>query len=81
LVIRGRLRAWRRRRCKHSDTITVRTAGMERMVCEACGNVSFEALSGSVDQPSRSSFARAYENDGKHAAQDFGLAEEVRHPR
>ncbi|MDP9495125.1 MAG: hypothetical protein M3P87_07785 [Actinomycetota bacterium] len=27
--------------CKHETVMVVRTAGMERMVCESCGHVSF----------------------------------------
>lgn len=28
-------------RCTHSKTIIVRSAGMERIVCQGCGHVSF----------------------------------------
>ncbi len=37
--------------CPHSETLTTITAGVERIVCEACGHLSFsfpEALSGPV---------------------------------
>lgn len=27
--------------CKHEKVMVVRTAGMERIVCESCGHVSF----------------------------------------
>lgn len=27
--------------CRHDKVMVVRTAGMERMVCESCGHVSF----------------------------------------
>lgn len=27
--------------CRHLETMVVRSAGMERLVCEACGHVSF----------------------------------------
>lgn len=29
------------RGCKHQDTIVVRSVGMERIVCEDCGHISF----------------------------------------
>lgn len=44
--------------CEHLPTVTVRNSGIERTVCETCGNVSFrgvEGLSGTVD---RSQFER-----------------------
>jgi hypothetical protein len=28
-------------RCRHQETIVVRSSGMERIVCESCGHVSF----------------------------------------
>jgi hypothetical protein len=28
-------------RCRHQKTIVVRSSGMERIVCEGCGRVSF----------------------------------------
>jgi hypothetical protein len=39
--------------CEHLSTVIVRNSGIERTVCEACGNVSFrgiEGLSGTVDR-------------------------------
>jgi len=27
--------------CRHPQTIVVRSAGMERIVCESCGHISF----------------------------------------
>lgn len=27
--------------CRHEKVVVVRTAGMERIVCESCGHVSF----------------------------------------
>jgi hypothetical protein len=47
--------------CEHLSTVIVRNSGIERTVCEACGNVSFrgiEGLSGTVD---RSRFERDIE--------------------
>lgn len=28
-------------RCEHQNTSTIRSVGVERIVCDACGNVSF----------------------------------------
>jgi hypothetical protein len=39
--------------CLHTETISTTTAGLERIVCEACGHLSFrfpEFLSGPVDR-------------------------------
>lgn len=47
--------------CEHQQTISVRAAGIHRVVCESCGHVSFstvEALSGS---PTRDQFERVNE--------------------
>lgn len=47
--------------CEHLENVTVRHAGIERTVCEACGRVSFRAaeeLSGKTD---RSKFERPVE--------------------
>ncbi len=48
--------------CAHGSTITVMSAGLERIVCEDCGHMSFRyasALSGDVD---REQFARRSED-------------------
>lgn len=37
-------KSWSRyfnRRCEHPDTVTVRSVGVERIVCENCAHVSF----------------------------------------
>jgi len=39
--------------CPHIDTLTTTTAGLERIVCEACGHLSFnfpEVLAGPVNR-------------------------------
>jgi hypothetical protein len=39
--------------CLHTETISTTTAGLERIVCEACGHLSFrypEVMSGPVDR-------------------------------
>jgi hypothetical protein len=80
LQLGGRIRAWRRAHCKHSHRIVVRTAGMERTVCESCGHVSFEARADALNEVKRSDFARASEADvGRHEP-DFGIVEEVEVP-
>jgi hypothetical protein len=38
-------------RCKHQDTIVVRSAGMERIVCEDCGHISFSFDIDLTDEP------------------------------
>ncbi len=45
-------------RCPHENTVNVTTLGIERTICEACGNVSVlfsDGLEGEVD---REQFAR-----------------------
>jgi hypothetical protein len=66
----GRLQLFARKNaraeCAHEKTVTIRTVGIERTVCEKCGRVSIhalEALSGEVD---RSQFER--ESDRSHQA-------------
>ncbi len=77
LQLGGRLRAWRRARCKHPRRIVVRTAGLERTVCESCGHVSFEARADPLNKVKRSDFARASEADVDQWKPDFGIVEEV----
>jgi hypothetical protein len=49
------------RDCIHANAITVRTAGIERTVCEACGKVSINALEGLSGSASRNQFVRVSE--------------------
>jgi len=49
------------RECDHSETVTVRNSGLERTVCEKCGNVSFRALEGLSGSARRSQFGRLIE--------------------
>ncbi|MGD2042658.1 MAG: hypothetical protein PVJ28_03345 [Acidimicrobiia bacterium] len=44
--------------CAHEKTVTVRTAGIERTVCEKCGMVSFQSLEGLSGRVDRSQFMR-----------------------
>lgn len=55
---RGRLT---RAKCEHASTITVRNAGIERTVCETCGQVSINAEEGLSGTASRSQFERVVE--------------------
>lgn len=50
-----------RAECDHDKAITIRTAGIERSVCEKCGNVSITALEGLSGTASRSQFERVSE--------------------
>lgn len=50
-----------RAECDHDTTVTVRTAGIERTVCEQCGNVSISALEGLSGTATRSQFERVSE--------------------
>ncbi|HEY6635616.1 MAG TPA: hypothetical protein VI141_08375 [Acidimicrobiia bacterium] len=50
-----------RAQCDHDKTITIRTAGIERSVCEQCGNVSISAPEGLSGTASRSQFERVSE--------------------
>ena len=56
------------RECDHSETVTVRNSGLERTVCEKCGNVSFKALEGLSGTVRRSQFGRLTERPD-HALQ------------
>lgn len=47
--------------CEHSESVTVRNAGIERTVCEGCGYVSFRGLEGLSGNVSRNQFERESE--------------------
>lgn len=67
----GRRLERRRARCEHRETVSVKTAGIERVVCEACGHVSVRFLSDMDGQVERESFARPSEREaeaGRHRA-------------
>ncbi len=44
--------------CQHSTTIAVISAGVERIVCESCGNVSFVFRDDMTVEINRDMFAR-----------------------
>jgi len=56
----------RQDRCAHRVTVTVQSTGVERVVCEACGHVSVQFLSGLTGEVDRDRFARPVEREGKH---------------
>ena len=45
-------------RCDHRKTITIRATGLERIVCEHCGHVSFIFVSDMTGDIDRDRFAR-----------------------
>ncbi len=46
------------RRCPHENTENVTTLGLERTICEACGNVSVLFSDGLEGEADREQFAR-----------------------
>lgn len=57
-----------RKKCAHESIVTVRTAGIDRTICEVCGKVSIkskEGLSGTVE---RSQFERDSEREHSSVA-------------
>jgi len=47
-----------RTNCAHSKTVAIISAGVERIVCESCRNVSFMFLDDMTDEIDRDMFAR-----------------------
>ncbi len=60
-------RKWRQRRCSHRVTVSVRSTGVERVVCEECGHVSVHFLSDLDGEVERTSFARPSDREGDQA--------------
>lgn len=50
-----------RAHCTHSETVTIRHAGIERTVCEGCGHVSLRALESLSGRLDRNRFERRVE--------------------
>lgn len=46
-------------KCSHTETLAVMSAGIERIVCEACGHVSFSIQIESTAAIEREMFARS----------------------
>ena len=42
-----------RTNCTHSETVAIISAGIERIVCESCGNVSFMFLDDMAEEHDR----------------------------
>lgn len=57
-----------RDKCAHQRIVTVRTAGIERNVCEACGKVSIQPLDGLSGTVERSQFKRDSEREHSSVA-------------
>lgn len=45
--------------CEHLSSISVRSGGIERLICETCGHVSFEFAESTLSEVERQRFARA----------------------
>ncbi len=45
--------------CTHDETISVRSAGIERVLCNSCGHVSFRYVGKLTRTPNRASATRA----------------------
>jgi hypothetical protein len=58
--------------CPHSTTIAVISAGVERIVCESCGNVSFVFRDDMTVEINRDMFARTI--DQLHAEVTVGVS-------
>jgi hypothetical protein len=60
----------RQERCDHAVTVSVQTAGFERVICEACGHVSVHFLSDLTGDVDRDRFARSIDREGKHQREE-----------
>lgn len=54
--------------CTHDVIVTVRTAGIQRSVCEKCGKVSFRPLDGPSGEVERSQFERDVERSNTESS-------------
>jgi hypothetical protein len=52
-----------RTNCAHSKTVAIISAGIERIVCESCRNVSFMFLDDMTDEIDRDIFARTVDQE------------------
>ena len=57
-----------RGRCMHSQTVSISSAGIERLVCETCGHVSFLDRTELNSTIGREMFARTVERNRELAA-------------
>jgi hypothetical protein len=60
---------WYRRtaECRHETTVSVISGGIERDICEACGNVTLRYEAFISGAPDRSKFARDADKRGAHS--------------
>ena len=56
--------------CQHTETVSILTADIVRVVCKSCRYVSFRFLSGLSGEVNRSRFARTSEHRGAGSAQE-----------
>jgi len=56
-----------RAKCEHVNRITVKNAGIERVICESCGHVSINADDGLSGSVTRSQFERVVERPAPKA--------------
>lgn len=47
-----------RDRCDHAGSVTVYSAGVQRVTCQSCGNVSFQFRNDLTGSAERGAFAR-----------------------
>ncbi|MEE8407512.1 MAG: hypothetical protein V3S32_10230 [Acidimicrobiia bacterium] len=57
-----------RTNCAHSKTVAIISAGIERIVCESCRNVSFMFLDDMTDEIDRDIFARTVDQEKLEAS-------------
>lgn len=55
----GGMRKLDQAKCSHTETVAITSAGIERIVCEACGYVSFSFQTESTAEIEREMFARS----------------------
>jgi hypothetical protein len=65
---------WYRRTadCRHEATVSVISGGIEREICEGCGNVTLRYESFITGTPDRSKFAREADKRAAHLAVNVG---------
>jgi len=66
----------RQAKCPHRATVSVQSAGIERVVCESCGHVSVHFLTGLAGEVDRTRFARPVEKDEGHLLPELGAYED-----
>lgn len=54
----------RRQECLHDEIVTVVSTGLERVICEGCGHLSFRYLAELSSEIDRSRFGREVDRAG-----------------